>query len=163
MIISLMVLHDKFGYGEKRLNKFLDEYQKQLEAYNSRFLTDYEEYAFCIRDAAGALIAGITAQRDLDCVRVGWLFVGESYRRQGYGSALLRRLEQAARQSGARRILLNTFSFQAPAFYAAQGYRLCAAIEPCFGAYGQYFFDKELPAAAAGAMAEEEGAEKWQR
>lgn len=136
---------------------------QQLEAYNSRFLADYEEYAFCIRDAAGALIAGITAQRDLDCVRVGWLFVGESCRRQGYGSALLRRLEQAARQSGARRILLNTFSFQAPAFYAAQGYRLCAAIEPCFGAYGQYFFDKELPAAAAGAMAEEEGAEKWQR
>lgn len=35
MIISLMVLHDKFGYGEKRLNKFIDEYQKQLDAYNS--------------------------------------------------------------------------------------------------------------------------------
>lgn len=48
---------------------------QQLQAYNSRFLTDYEEYAFCIRDAAGALIAGITAQRDLDCVRVGRLFM----------------------------------------------------------------------------------------
>ena len=32
MIISLMVLHDKFGYGEKRPNKFIDEYQKQLDA-----------------------------------------------------------------------------------------------------------------------------------
>ena len=38
MIISLMVLHDKFGYGEKRLNKFIDEYQKQLDAYNSGYV-----------------------------------------------------------------------------------------------------------------------------
>ena len=31
MIISLMVLHDKFGYGEKRLNKFIDEYYHPYE------------------------------------------------------------------------------------------------------------------------------------
>lgn len=44
MIISLMVLHDKFGYGEKRLNKFIDEYQKQLDAYNSGYVESVNDF-----------------------------------------------------------------------------------------------------------------------
>lgn len=35
LLIALMVLHDKFDYGEKRLQRFLGEYYKQLEAYNT--------------------------------------------------------------------------------------------------------------------------------
>ena len=44
MIISLMVLHDKFGYGEKRLNKFIDEYYKQLDAYNSGYVESVNDF-----------------------------------------------------------------------------------------------------------------------
>lgn len=32
--ISLMILHQEFGFGEKRLNRFLEEYKKQLEKYD---------------------------------------------------------------------------------------------------------------------------------
>ena len=58
--------------------------------------------------------------------------------------ALLRRVEEEGRRQGARRVLLNTFSFQAPGFYEKQGYRCFGALEPCFGTHGQYFFCKEL-------------------
>lgn len=35
LIISLMVLHDKFNFTPEQLDDFLTEYQKQLDAYNS--------------------------------------------------------------------------------------------------------------------------------
>lgn len=53
MIISLMVLHDKFGYGEKRLNKFIDEYQKQLEAYNSGYVESVNDFTEVLKEECG--------------------------------------------------------------------------------------------------------------
>ena len=53
MIISLMVLHDKFGYGEKRLNKFIDEYQKQLDAYNSGYIESVKDFTTVLKEECG--------------------------------------------------------------------------------------------------------------
>jgi len=53
LIISLMVLHDKFGYGEKRLNKFIDEYHKQLEAYNDGYVENVEDFKTVLREECG--------------------------------------------------------------------------------------------------------------
>ena len=53
MIISLMVLHDKFGYGEKRLNKFIDEYQKQLDAYNSGYVERVSDFTTVLKEECG--------------------------------------------------------------------------------------------------------------
>ena len=69
-------------------------------------------------------MAGIYAVRELDCVTIEYLYVEEKHRGRGYGSQLLERIEQQARAAGAKRIFLNTFSFQAPAFYEKHGYQL---------------------------------------
>lgn len=53
MIISLMVLHDKFGYGEKRLNKFIDEYYKQLDAYNTGYVESIEDFRTVLKEECG--------------------------------------------------------------------------------------------------------------
>ena len=53
MIISLMVLHDKFGYGEKRLNKFIDEYQKQLDAYNRGYVESVNDFTDVLKEECG--------------------------------------------------------------------------------------------------------------
>ena len=53
MIISLMVLHDKFGYGEKRLNKFIDEYQKQLDAYNGGYVESASDFTTVLKEECG--------------------------------------------------------------------------------------------------------------
>ena len=53
MIISLMVLYDKFGYGEKRLNKFIDEYQKQLDAYNSGYVESVNDFTEVLKEECG--------------------------------------------------------------------------------------------------------------
>ena len=53
MIISLMVLHDKFGYGEKRLNKLIDEYYKQLGAYNSGYVESVKDFTTMLKEDCG--------------------------------------------------------------------------------------------------------------
>lgn len=121
-----------------------DYIHKQLQAYNSRYITDGEELCYFIENEAGACVAGIVASRDLDCLTVDYLFVDEAYRKQGYGAKLLAHLEAQAARLSAKRIILNTFGFQAPAFYEKQGYALFGKLEPCFQEVGQYFFKKEL-------------------
>jgi GNAT superfamily N-acetyltransferase len=116
----------------------------QLREYNKRFLTDCESIHFCIRDDAGHCVAGIVSSRDLDCITVDYLFVDEMHRGKGYGAMLLDHLEKQASCMPVKRILLNTFSFQAPGFYEKMGYRLFGKVEPCLNEYGQYFYVKEL-------------------
>lgn len=53
MLISLMVLHDKFGFGEKRLQRFMDEYYKQLEAYNSRHIERVKDFEDVLWEECG--------------------------------------------------------------------------------------------------------------
>lgn len=44
LLIALMVLHDKFDYEEKRLQRFLGEYYKQLEAYNTGHVESVKDF-----------------------------------------------------------------------------------------------------------------------
>ncbi len=121
-----------------------EEIHDRLRAYNAQYITDYDGLSFCVRGESGALLGGVVASRDLDCITVDYLFVERAARKRGLGTALLCRVEEEARRQKARRIVLNTFSFQAPEFYRRQGYRCFGALEPCFGTHGQYFFCKEL-------------------
>jgi GNAT superfamily N-acetyltransferase len=117
---------------------------RRLQEYNSRYITDCEDLSYCIENENGECIAGIVASRDMDCITVDYLFVDDSYRKNGYGSKLLIHLEEQAIRLHVKRIILNTFGFQALDFYEKQGYQLFGKIEPCFNDYGQYFFKKEL-------------------
>lgn len=63
---------------------------------------------------------------------------------RGLGRLLLEQAENLARQDGCKRVLLNTYSFQAPGFYRRMGYELLAQQNPCFGEYSQYYFTKNL-------------------
>ena len=50
MLISLMVLHDKFGFGEQRLNRFLEEYEKQLIAFNDGYIESVSDFEQVLKD-----------------------------------------------------------------------------------------------------------------
>lgn len=116
---------------------------KRLQTHNAPFMSDWEELSFHIKED-GRIIAGIVAERTADTVEVDYLFVEENCRGRGYGKALLEHVENIAREKGVRRILLNTYSFQAPKFYSRLGYQEVLKLEPCFGTHSQYYYLKEL-------------------
>lgn len=120
-----------------------EDVHQMLRRYNRRFLRDIADYSFHIREN-GDLVAGIVAASVMDTLEVEFLFVREDCRGRGLGGRLLAYAEDRAREAGVKRVLLNTYSFQAPGFYRKHGYAPLFAIEPCYGEFSQYFFAKRL-------------------
>ena len=77
-----------------------------------------------VAEAADASVAGGAVGRSWGaCCELQQLWVGPRWRRQGVGARLMARFEAAAAARGCRLVYLDTFSFQAPGFYARLGYR----------------------------------------
>ena len=91
-----------------------------------------ELVVFKVTDSDGSIIAGCNLiinrwrAADLDI-----LWVKETYRRQGIGSALIRKAERAAREKGCRLMTLGTFDFQARPLYEKFGFAVCGTLEDC--------------------------------
>ncbi len=75
-----------------------------------------------------------------------WLWVAEPYRKRGTGSALLSKAEMAARERGCRGVYLDTFTFQAPDFYARNGYSEFGRLDDFPKGYSRIWFAKRLSA-----------------
>ena len=114
-----------------------------LRKYNAPHMKDYRTFCYHIKED-DAIIGGIVAEAVSDTVEISYLFVEESHRNKGYGRALLQQVEQDARRHHMKRILLNTYSFQAPYFYPKMGYTELFSIDPCFGEHSQHFYTKAL-------------------
>ena len=50
LIISLMVLHDKFDFMPEQLDDFLTEYQKQLDTYNSGYVESVNDFTAVLKE-----------------------------------------------------------------------------------------------------------------
>lgn len=120
-----------------------EQIHKRLQDYNAQFMKEFFDFS-CHIEENGTIVAGIVAESVGDTVEVEFLFVNETCRGRGLGKALLEHVETAARQQGMRRMLLNTYSFQAPGFYEKMGYQEIIKLEPAFDRFSQSYFIKEL-------------------
>jgi len=69
------------------------------------------------------IVGGLAGNTSFGWLYIALLWLPDERRRKGLGTALMRKAEAEARKRGARRAWVNTFSFQAPAFYKKLGYR----------------------------------------
>lgn len=120
-----------------------EELHRRLKQFNQAFFGSHRDYSLHI-EIDGMMAAGIVAASTFSTLEVEYLFVEEEFRGRGLGAKLLREAESRAAKDGIRYVLLNTYSFQAPDFYQAQGYRQLFQVSPCLGPYSQFFFWKEL-------------------
>jgi len=105
--------------------------EDRLYEFNSRAtgITDGEWLAIFVRDDTGRIVAGLCGSTWGGWCEIRQFWVEESRRGEGLGSALLAAAEREARRRGCARILLMTFSFQAPAFYARHGFTTVTAVD----------------------------------
>jgi len=96
------------------------------------------------RDDAGQIVAGIYGWLWGECLEIVLLWIDEPLRGQGLGRQLLAQMEAAGRERGARLAMLETFSFQAPAFYQQQGYQTFGFLEGYGGRHAKHFMRKQL-------------------
>jgi GNAT superfamily N-acetyltransferase len=97
---------------------------KGLVAYNTLKAgkMGYVPVSVSLREK-GKIVGGIVGE-----IFFGWMFVSlfwidDKYRGKGFGQRLLEAAEAQARKNGVKNVYLDTFSFQAPAFYKKLGYR----------------------------------------
>jgi GNAT superfamily N-acetyltransferase len=101
------------------------EIGRRLRHFNYSFVGEYPEVHPIRLNARGSddrVVGGIRAVVALYWLRVEVLFVDESVRGTGIGSALLVEAERRARELGAKNAAVETFEWQAPDFYKMHGY-----------------------------------------
>jgi GNAT superfamily N-acetyltransferase len=90
---------------------------------------DGQLFGFFIRNEQREIIAGLSGWTWAQACQIQTLWVHESLRGQGYGERLLQAAEEEAHARGCKIIFLESYSFQAPAFYQKHGYQLAYQLE----------------------------------
>lgn len=99
---------------------------------------------FVLQTPEWKIVGGVIGATYWDWLYINLMWVREDLRGQGFGRQLLEKAEAEARQRGAKRAYLDTFSFQAPAFYKKLGYEEFGRLEDFPVGHTRYFLVKTL-------------------
>ena len=118
----------------------LRDYNNQFSPHGHRPLNIF------LRDAGGAIVAGLLGDTYYGWLSVNILWVDERRRGQGLGGRLLDMAEGEARQRGCSHVQLDTFTFQARPFYEARGYRVYGELAdfPAGTEHKRFYLTKRL-------------------
>jgi ribosomal protein S18 acetylase RimI-like enzyme len=92
----------------------------------------------------GAVVGGLHGWSWGGCCELVSLWVGERWRGQGLGRALLAEAEAAARARGCAQVVLFSHDVQAPSFYLHAGYEMVGELEDYPVGGTAYWFRKRL-------------------
>jgi GNAT superfamily N-acetyltransferase len=101
-----------------------------LDAFNHEAapLHEVQRLSCFARAADGTIVGGAVGRTWGEACELQQIWVDAAHRKHGLGSEILQRFEALGRRRGCRTFYLETFSFQAPVFYAKHGYRVAAEI-----------------------------------
>ena len=118
-----------------------------LVDYNTRMAgpARKETIALLLREAGQKRpVGGLWGRFGYDWLFVELLAIPEHLRGGGYGTRLMERAEQIARERGAAGIWLDTFSFQARGFYEKLGFSVFGELPGHPRGGSRYFMNKTL-------------------
>ncbi|MGE1175067.1 N-acetyltransferase [Pseudomonas sp. BW7P1] len=117
-----------------------------LHAYNvaQAGIKVSEPLTLLVRDEQGNILGGLYGRLVCQWLFVDLLSVPEQGRHQGIGTKLMRMAEDLAREKGCIGAWLDTFDFQAPAFYRKLGYSQFGELTDYPPGHKRLFFQKRL-------------------
>jgi GNAT superfamily N-acetyltransferase len=99
---------------------------------------------FYVRDAEGQVVGGVVGEFAFGWLSIHVLWIAENLRGAGMGTRILQAAENAAVENGCHAALLDTMSFQAPAFYEKRGYVRVGVVDSFPGGAQKIFMRKNL-------------------
>ena len=117
-----------------------------IRSYNrsKREAAESEPLNLYVEDDSGELMAGLVAETFGNWLEIEYLFVKEDLRGQGIGSQLLQQAESEAKKRNCRFAFVNTYQFQAPAFYKKQGYKKVFTLKDYPYTGQRHYYQKDL-------------------
>ena len=117
-----------------------------IRSYNrlKREKAESEPLNIYVEDDSGELMAGLVAETFGNWLEIEYLFVKEDLRGQGIGSQLLQQAESEAKKRNCRFAFVNTYQFQAPAFYQKYGYKEVFTMKDYPYTGQRHYYQKEL-------------------
>lgn len=117
-----------------------------IRSYNrsKREVAESEPLNLYIEDENGQLTAGLVAETFGNWLEIEYLFVKEDLRGQGIGSQLLQQAESEAKKRNCRYAFVNTYQFQAPAFYQKYGYKEVFTLKDYPYTGQRHYYQKDL-------------------
>ena len=124
----------------------IDEIHNMLRSYNLSQREKAENIPLGVyyEDETGKKLAGLTGKTFGNWLCINYLFVSENLRNQGIGSKIIISAENEARNRGCKYVFVDTFSFQAPAFYEKLGYRCVFSLTNYPYTEERHYYIKEL-------------------
>ena len=92
-------------------------------------IADGDSLQIFARDSDHRTVGGICGNTWGGCCEIRQFWVHPAWRKQGLGTKLFLAAEREAQQRSCRQIVLMTFTFQAPGFYARHGFQVLAALD----------------------------------
>ena len=125
---------------------YMEAIRKKLIAFNEGATgkENHAELFFSARSAGGELVGGLIAAIYWHTLHVDVIWTEVGYRGKGIASRLLREAEKEALAKGCKLAILETFDFQAPAFYLKQGYVQVGQIDDYPKGHTKFIFRKAL-------------------
>ncbi|MGR5847291.1 GNAT family N-acetyltransferase [Streptococcus pneumoniae] len=117
-----------------------------IRSYNrsKREAAESEPLNLYVENDHGQLMAGLVAETFGNWLEIEYLFVKEDLRGQGIGSQLLQQAESEAKKRNCRFAFVNTYQFQAPAFYQKHGYKEVFTLKDYPYTGKRHYYQKEL-------------------
>lgn len=117
-----------------------------LDAYNhaASDLNAIRHMACFARTCDGEIAGGAVGRRWGAAAEMQQIWVREDLRRSGIGARLVRAFEDLARRRGCDLLYLDTFTFQAPAFYARLGFTVACELPGFPGGSSKLILTKRL-------------------
>jgi GNAT superfamily N-acetyltransferase len=97
-----------------------------------------------VRDKTSSVVGGIFAVTYMRWLHVQVVWLHESLRGHGYGSALMKIAEEEARRRGCNNAFVETLSFQALPFYEKCGYTIFSTLRDMPPGGARYALTKDL-------------------
>ena len=117
-----------------------------IRSYNrsKREAAESEPLNIYVEDDSGELMAGLVGETFGNWLEIEYLFVNEDLRGQGIGSQLLQQAESEAKKRNCRFAFVNTYQFQAPAFYQKYGYKEVFTLKDYPYTGQRHYYQKDL-------------------
>jgi GNAT superfamily N-acetyltransferase len=133
---------------EPHASEALKEFVREgLALYNvaATGAAEYYPVSLFLKNEHQEVLGGLLGHIWARCMHIAILWVAPILRHQGYGTALLQAAEHLAVERACTLVTLETFSFQAPGFYAKHGYETIAVLPDYPPGHQKHFLKKSLP------------------